>query len=191
MLPSDWPRNAPDQPLKQQYHASDTLFMGIASNSRAKPRSIDKAAIAELIDATTWCNDFSWNQIETLAQFFEPLDVPKGYYVFREGANKAYMCLVATGSVVILKDHDGPSLKPLANIGRGRTFGEMSLLDGQPRSASAVARVDSKLLVLTSEKFSNLCARYPRLGLSLVLKIANQLSQKLRQTSGQVVAHPG
>jgi CRP-like cAMP-binding protein len=57
-------------------------------------------------------------------------------------------------------------------IGPGKTFGEMSLIDGEPRSASAIALDDSKVLVLTE---------------MVLLKLAQLMSQRLRQTSDLLV----
>jgi CRP-like cAMP-binding protein len=72
-------------------------------------------------------------------------------------------------------------------IGPGKTFGEMSLIDGEPRSASAIALDDSKVLVLTEENFHRLVYQYPHLGAMVLLKLAQLMSQRLRQTSDLLV----
>ena len=75
----------------------------------------------------------------------------------------------------------------IASLAKGAVFGEMSLIDGSPRSASIIANEDAILLVLTKDKFFYLMDHAPRLGLKLVLKIAKSLSLRLRQTSGVLI----
>lgn len=147
----------------------------------------DVAARADLIDNTNWCNGFAWRQIELMARFFEVMHVRSDVVIFHEGDRDAYMCLVAEGVVHISKENSGPDAKVLATLGPGKTFGEMSLVDGQPRSATAIVREDATLLVMTDRKFKAMCNDFPRLGVKLLLMIASMVSQRLRQTSGQVV----
>ena len=145
------------------------------------------AAKADMIDRTTWCHEFSWKQIELMAEFFEVMQVREGTVIFSEGSRDAYMCLVVERVVWITKEDSEQDAKGLAKIGPGKTFGEMSLVDGQPRSATATARQPATLLVLTQRSFENLCERYPRVAIKLLLKICNLVSQRLRQTSGRIV----
>ena len=67
----------------------------------------------------------------------------------------------------------------------------MSLIDGEPRSASAVAATDASLLVMTAANFAALNETLPGIGLILALKIAKQMSQYLRLTSGRLIDHLG
>ena len=70
---------------------------------------------------------------------------PKGGFVFREGESADYAYVLKEGSVEILKTSaDGDLI--LATLSEPNTiFGEMALIDGAPRSASARASVDSKV----------------------------------------------
>ena len=79
--------------------------------------------------------------------------------------------------------------KPLARIETGKPFGEMSLIDGEPRSATAKAKVDSKVLTLTQDDFRTLSEEHPRLGAILLMKLAELMSYRLRQTSGMLVEY--
>jgi CRP-like cAMP-binding protein len=65
----------------------------------------------------------------------------------------------------------------------------MALLDGQPRSATAVAAEDLVLLVFTRPELDKLVEAKPRLGVKLLWKLARFLSQRLRQTSGALAEH--
>ncbi len=77
--------------------------------------------------------------------------------------------------------------KKVNTLKSGRTIGEMSLIDGEPRSAAAVAATGATLLVMTIASFNVLNETRPATGLSLALKIAKQMSQYLRLTSSRLV----
>ncbi|MBL4721523.1 MAG: cyclic nucleotide-binding domain-containing protein [Alphaproteobacteria bacterium] len=72
--------------------------------------------------------------------------------IFREGdpGNAAY--IVKKGNVQIWKMEDGEK-RILGNIGRGGVFGEMALVDSQPRMASATAVEPTTCLIITDRSF--------------------------------------
>ena len=70
-----------------------------------------------------------------------------GEIVFREGEESSAMYVLRSGTIEILKDVAGHQVR-LAMLDRGSFFGEMSLLEGLPRSATARAIGKASLLVL-------------------------------------------
>ena len=90
-----------------------------------------------------------------------------------------------------MKEGAGHEAKQIGSAGVGRIIGEMSLIDGEPRSASVVADVPTTLVVLTGEGFARLSSDVPRLAVKILLKISKLISQRLRQTSGALVDHLG
>lgn len=144
----------------------------------------DPKARAVLLDETRWANDFAWAEIESLAQHLGVVRKAKGEVVCREGESDPSLFIIAKGSASIVKQDAGEHEKLLARLGPGQTIGEMALLDGQPRSATAVAAEDLVLLVFTRAELDRIAAEKPRLGVKLLWKLARFLSQRLRQTSG-------
>lgn len=65
--------------------------------------------------------------------------------------------------------------KVLANLGRGQFFGEMSLIDGQPRSADVIAKEPTRCWVLTSWSFSGLVKAHPEMALSMLKELVKRL----------------
>jgi len=146
----------------------------------------DVKARAELLDATRWANDFAWAEIESLAAHLRTERRAKGEVVCREGEAQPSLFVIAQGSVSILKQDAGEQPKLIAKLGPGQTIGEMALLDGQPRSATVAAAEDLVLLVLHRAELDRLVEEKPRLGVKLLWKLARLLSQRLRQTSGNL-----
>lgn len=154
-----------------------------------KALSLPSEQISELIEGTRWADGFSPRELETLSRYFRACEVDKGAIVVQEGAREAHLCLIARGQVSILKSSSDGETKRIATSGVGRTFGEMSLIDGEPRSASVLAEEPTLLLMLTKEAFALMIDESPRLAVKILLKIAKLTSQRLRQTSGVLVDH--
>ena len=72
-----------------------------------------------------------------------------GEVIFREGDHSREMYIVQTGRVVLAKSVQG-SERILGSVGRGGYFGDMSLLEGQPRTATARVVGTTRVLVLTA-----------------------------------------
>ena len=141
----------------------------------------------DMIDRTSWADELSWDQSKILARYMAAHKVEKGTTILHEGGDDAHMILIIQGRVDIVKEDNSKVQKPLATLGPGRTFGEMSLVDGEPRSASAVAATDVLLVVLTKDNFVRLTENSPHLALNLVLKISRLMSHRLRQTLGKLI----
>ncbi len=139
---------------------------------------------AEMIDATQWAAEFSWKQLQALAKFMRAYEVEQGVLLFKEGECSAQMCLVLKGSVCVVKKDSNQDFKRLALLGVGKTFGEMALIDAQPRSASVVANEKSVVLAFSEQDFDDLAEESPHLALALLKKISQMMSTRLRKTTG-------
>lgn len=77
-----------------------------------------------------------------------------GQTVFKEGESASRAFLVESGTVEIRKNIDGQEVV-LGTVERGGIFGEMALIDNQPRMASAVAAEETVLVVITQTLFED------------------------------------
>jgi len=103
-------------------------------------------------------------------------------YICRENDPGDEMYIILAGKVDIMLDSiDGSSMK-VSEVCPGGFFGEMSILEGLPRSASAVASEDTILLVIKKENFEIFIEKQPRMALS-ILKC---LSGRIRNLNAQV-----
>jgi len=113
-----------------------------------------------------------------LCELLTTRDVPAGTSVFHRGEPGDAMYLIESGRVRIsLKDTDGHDAT-LAEMDDGDFFGEMSLLDGHPRSADATTRVDCRLAVLSRADFRTFLRKNP----DIALGILTALTHRLRRT---------
>lgn len=105
----------------------------------------------------------------------------KGQSIFKEGqrANTAY--LVKSGAVTIQKVIDGKQVT-LARIKAGEIFGEMGIISGEPRNASAIAEDFCELIVISDETLSRVILESPK----IVRAITSLLIERLRATTQKV-----
>lgn len=148
----------------------------------AKVLSVQRRA--EMFEKTQLGKGLDWNEALTLSGFMDAYQASAGSEVCREGDESAFLCLICQGRVDVIKEDLEHNSKVIASLGPGNSLGEMSLIDGETRSATAVVNTQVELLVLTRDRFDVLQEEYPRLWGKLVARIASVLSRRLRRTSG-------
>lgn len=117
-----------------------------------------------------------------LSRFLHVREVRKGAAIVRKGDPGASLMIVADGAVkVVAPSADGK--EALLNvIERGGVFGEIALLDGEPRTADAIALADCTLLVLDRRDVLPFIHRHPQVAIEFI----SVLCRKLRQASEHV-----
>lgn len=103
--------------------------------------------------------------------------------IFVEGSDGDEVLIVRSGKVRIAKAIGVDTDRTLAMVGEGGVFGELALVGGGPRSASAIATEPTEVLALTREKFFSLAEADAKLGLKVMGKLAAVLGERLQMTT--------
>jgi CRP/FNR family transcriptional regulator/CRP/FNR family cyclic AMP-dependent transcriptional regulator len=120
--------------------------------------------------------DLTDREADTVLGVMHERTLARGTTVFHQHDSGGGLYLIFAGSVKITRTgRDGRDVT-VAVLGEGNFFGEMSLLDGQPRSASATALQATRLLILEREHFQ----RYVLAQARIVAKLLRELSKRLR-----------
>jgi CRP/FNR family transcriptional regulator, cyclic AMP receptor protein len=109
---------------------------------------------------------------------------PAGATLFREGEDANAMFVVINGEVEVLKKSKRSVEARVAVLGPGDWFGEMSIVDIQPRSATVRALAPSRLLRVTSADLDALYRHDLRSYAIIILNLARELSRRLRVADG-------
>lgn len=157
---------------------------------KVKAISYSSNTVAELIDKTHWANDFSWNEVRVLGRFFNAYEAQRGQIIFYEGAKADYMGLIVTGLVRISKTGADNQVKPLAILKPSQTFGELSLIDGAPRSGLAEALTTTQFVITTKRQLLDMAEQEPAIAFRLLWKISETISKRLRHTSFKLLDIP-
>jgi hypothetical protein len=110
-----------------------------------------------------------------------------GEIVIRQGDTDRSVYIVANGTTTVRVNVAGTERQVrLASYARGTIFGEMALLDGQPRSATVTADNDVVCYVLSEDAFNALVAERPTIAVRLLANVARELSVRLRSATRMI-----
>lgn len=107
-------------------------------------------------------------------------DFKAGTVLFEEGQPGDFMYVVASGEVEIRRKV-GETERVLAVLPPGDFCGEMAILNSRPRSATAVARVDSRLIVIEGRTFEAMLRARPEIALRIIKALALRLESANQQ----------
>lgn len=134
-----------------------------------------------MINASTLFTDIplftglSDEQLEYLESLAHQFTYPKNSLIITQGEHSQSLYIVLEGRLkVVASDADGRQTL-LAFLNKGDFFGELSLLDGQPRSATVMPTEASKVLCLTHEGFESFVQRFPDTLLPMLRALATRL----------------
>lgn len=119
-----------------------------------------------------------------LAQSLAIVEVGAGVTLFKEGEDGRSMYVVLRGEVEVCKHSQRGSDARVALLGPGDWFGEMSIVDVQPRSASIRALGPTSLLCISAQDLEKLYRQDLKAYAIIVLNLARELSRRLRVADG-------
>ena len=140
-----------------------------------------------LIPKCPLLENFSQPEVELLAQFMSVCRAQPGTEIIREGEGGDFMLMLLEGSVEVLKRDRWNSPQLLSTVEAGRTLGEMSMIDGEPRFATCVAAQASLIAVLDRESLARIIVEQPLLGAKILMELVLMLSHRLRATSQRLL----
>ncbi len=109
--------------------------------------------------------------------------VPKNQTIVEEGLSGDYMYVIREGHVKVTKLSGDGREKILELLGPGDFFGEMSLLDDAPRSASVKSLTETHILALSRPDFLKELRRNPDLGMAVIQELTRRVRQMDEQAS--------
>ncbi len=108
----------------------------------------------------------------------------KGELIFSQNQVGKEMYFIHSGSVTIQKEKRGKKIE-LAVLKQGSLLGEMALIDGKPRSATAIAQEDCELLTISQAEFQKQISKTPPWYMALIRITSESLRKINTQLSGE------
>jgi CRP-like cAMP-binding protein len=117
-------------------------------------------------------------ELDFLARFAVQKEYSKDSYIIREDEPGISLFIVRSGAVDVILEQRGGTPISLNTIKSGEFFGEVSLFDGKPRSATVIAKENTTIIEITREILLSQISKYP----DIALKILGKMSQRLRRS---------
>ena len=125
--------------------------------------------------------DLTDSDLTKIASKMVPRVYKKGQMILLEESMGETFFIITQGAVKVTRlSADGREVI-LAILGESDFFGEMSLLDGEGRSANIVANEDAKVLTLSRNDFLDCLESYPKIAIALLEELATRLRKSDQQ----------
>jgi CRP/FNR family cyclic AMP-dependent transcriptional regulator len=130
-------------------------------------------AVVDMLERSPLWSGLGRQDFKAIVRMAKEQKFESGEAIVRKGEEGLGFYLVLDGAVEIRSDGN-----TLSRLGPGQFFGEMSVVDAQPRSADVVAVEPSRVLVLSAWSFKSLVSERPR----IAVKIMQEFVRRLRNT---------
>lgn len=125
-------------------------------------------------------SDLDNKSLLTISKYFQYKTIPKQTIFISEKSHEDEMYFIVTGLVRIYHLHENGKEMTVTMRLPGEIVGEMSVIDGEPRSANAETIQDSSVFVLTKKNFLTLIQKHPPIGLNILKILSLRLRENLR-----------
>ncbi len=134
------------------------------------------------LDKVDIFRELSLEELGQIAAIAETHQFEPGETLFRPGDPGDNAYIIVSGRIELFLEDERGRRQSLTCLDPGTCFGEMALMDGEPRSAGAAVQEKALLMLLGREDFLRVMNRYP----SIAQGIIAQLSRRLRRTNRQL-----
>lgn len=131
---------------------------------------MDQQRTLDRIRSVPLFSEFGDKELQRVAAIAKEVEFPAGKEIAKQGESGVGFHMIVEGEASVSVDGTNHG-----TLGPGAYFGEMSLLDGGPRSATVAAASDLKTVSLTSWDFNALLDQFPELARKLLIQLCGRL----------------
>ncbi len=124
--------------------------------------------------------------LERIASMLVEHQFDRGSVVCRQGESGRSLYVVARGEVIVCRQTQSGQLVRMVRLGKGEFFGEMTLIDVQPRSATVIVEEPATLYALTNRDLYRLYREDVDGYIMVLQNICRELSRRLRRADSRV-----
>jgi CRP-like cAMP-binding protein len=147
------------------------------------------ARIHSLITFSPLFENFNLAEVSLLSEFMRVYRAEPGVEIIRESETGDFMVFLIDGKIEVFKQDRWNAPRLIALILPGQSFGEMSMIDGEPRFATCVSAEPCMMAVLSRDSLARIILEQPTLGAKILMELVLMLSQRLRHTSSRLLGY--
>lgn len=126
-------------------------------------------------------NELTKSDLNSLIKIIHNRTFVAGEYIFHQADPGIGLYIIREGEVEIKRSNDFGKTNTLAVFSKGDFFGELALVDGEKRSASAIAKTPCKISVIFKPDLDEFIEKYPKKGIKILTGISTILALRLRK----------
>jgi CRP/FNR family transcriptional regulator, cyclic AMP receptor protein len=130
----------------------------------------ESAPVVEMLEKSLLWSGLSKKDLKAIVKLSKERTYETGHVIVQKGEGGVGFYLILEGTVEIRSDGT-----TIAKLGPGQFFGEMSVIDNQPRSADVVAIEPSRCLILSAWSFNALISENPKIALRMLQEFVRRL----------------
>lgn len=131
-------------------------------------------------------DELAISELEVLSERMSLIELDAGEILFEEWETGDFVCFVENGSFELLKKSGVDTYSKIAILGRGKSIGEMSIIDNFLRSATLKAISPGRVITFSRQLFENITATHPHISIRILKSLARLLGHNLRKTSSRL-----
>lgn len=137
----------------------------------------------KLLAQIPFFKDLETEYIEMLSKKMQVINAEKGNLLIAEGSTSQRMYFIIEGTVRVFRKNSKGRTEDICELAAPNYFGEMSIIDGGPRSASVEAKTNTVLAELKWEDVKHLFNDKPEIMSYIFKNIGSTLSMRLRRVN--------
>lgn len=123
---------------------------------------------------------FEDKDLDYIQKYFEKREYASGSRIFSQGDESDGIYFISMGRARIYAREPGGGLKRLGTLSRGASFGEISAIDGKPRSATVMTEKDMNAYFISKAALEKLGRKKPRLAFAFLTGISREMARRFR-----------
>lgn len=141
----------------------------------------EKAEFEQSLQSIPLFKALKKRDLELLMKIIHNRSYVAGEYIFYQGDPGIGLYIIRDGEISIQRESETDAKVNLATFNKGDFFGELALVDGEKRSASAISKTDSRLSVIFKPDLDEFIERYPKKGIKILNGISSIIAIRLRK----------
>lgn len=141
----------------------------------------EKSNLKKSLQAIPVFSKLTKRDISNLLNIIHDRNYIAGEYIFYQGDPGIGLWIIREGNIKIERTDEDGNIFHLADFSHGDFFGELALVDGEKRSASAIAKTDCRLAVIFKPDLDEFIEIFPRRGIKILQGISQIVASRLRK----------
>ncbi len=130
--------------------------------------------------------NLSRDAIHIVATYMSFVELACGETLFNEWDRADFVCFIERGALDVMQKTGPDSYSVLRRLQRGRSLGEMSIIDNFPRKFTVRAGEDTRIAVFTQENFEKILQQHPAVGIDILKSLSRYLSVQLKKVASRL-----